>query len=69
VTAKALYDFEMKEEEKEDCLKFKKVDIIILCSGTSIITSFGWAFIIVSFQLDDPKYCYQIYVQMMFKYI
>ena len=25
VTVRALYDFEMKDEEKEDCLKFKKV--------------------------------------------
>ena len=25
VIVRALYDFEMKEEEKEDCLKFKKV--------------------------------------------
>ena len=25
MTVRALYDFEMKDEEKEDCLKFKKV--------------------------------------------
>ena len=27
VTVRALYDFEMKDEEKEDCLKFKKVNL------------------------------------------
>ena len=29
VTVRALYDFEMKDEEKEDCLKFKKVRSVL----------------------------------------
>lgn len=34
VTVSALYDFEMKDEDKEDCLKFKKVR----CHGVMVIS-------------------------------